>query len=77
MARAACPYCRGPGVDSIQGVRQEVIDAIDKARHNCLNDTNLSIGQRKKVGGSVARNAQAAMTAWPGRALPQDSQYTV
>uniref|UniRef100_A0A7S0S1R7 Phosphoribosylaminoimidazole-succinocarboxamide synthase, chloroplastic n=1 Tax=Chlamydomonas leiostraca TaxID=1034604 RepID=A0A7S0S1R7_9CHLO len=37
-----------PAVDSIKGVRPEVVDAISKATTNCLNDTNLSIGQRKK-----------------------------
>jgi hypothetical protein len=36
-------------VEAIQGVRPEVVAAITKATKNCLNDTQLSIGQRKKV----------------------------
>lgn len=41
--------CRAPNVESIQGVRQEVVDAISKATKNCLNDTSLDCAQRKKV----------------------------
>ncbi|KAL6760364.1 hypothetical protein V8C86DRAFT_2554027 [Haematococcus lacustris] len=37
-----------PTVDAIQGVRQDVVDAIAKAARNCLNDTDLSVAQRRK-----------------------------
>lgn len=37
-----------PAVDSIQGVRPEVVKAIAKATANCLNDTDLTCAPRKK-----------------------------
>jgi hypothetical protein len=53
-------YTRGDGtgsdlhlarrsIESVQGVRQEVVEAIALATKHCLNDTNLSVGTRKKV----------------------------
>jgi hypothetical protein len=42
--------CRRSFVESISGVRKEVVDAIDKAAgKHCLSDTSLSCAQRKKV----------------------------
>ena len=37
-------------VESIQGVRQEVVDAISKATANCLTDTDVGMGTKRVVG---------------------------
>lgn len=50
MMFTPCPFLCRVAVDSLQGVRAEVVDAIAQATKNCLNDTNLSIAPRKKVG---------------------------
>ena len=44
-------------VESIQGVRQEVVDAISKATSNCVVDTDIGLPNAKKyvVGAVVWR----------------------
>lgn len=37
-------------VESIQGVRQEVVDAISKAAGNCLTDTDVGVAGKKYIG---------------------------
>ncbi|KXZ44631.1 hypothetical protein GPECTOR_64g125 [Gonium pectorale] len=37
-----------PAVESISGVRPEVVDAIAKARHNCLTATSLPLPNRRQ-----------------------------
>mmetsp|Transcript_19828 Transcript_19828/g.43153 ORF Transcript_19828/g.43153 Transcript_19828/m.43153 type:complete len:370 (-) Transcript_19828:670-1779(-) len=49
MRPVVCAAVAGPSnVESIKGVRPEVVDAINKAVNNCLTDTNLNIGVKRK-----------------------------
>ncbi|PNW85984.1 hypothetical protein CHLRE_03g202113v5 [Chlamydomonas reinhardtii] len=44
----AAPSAPSSSVESISGVRQEVVDAIAKARHNCLTATHLPLPNRRQ-----------------------------
>ncbi len=60
---------RRSAVESIKGVRQEVVDAISKATGNCLTETDIGMGKKRVVrhGGMLPWSAPLADWSLPAQ----------
>ncbi len=59
-------------VEALQGVRPEVLSAIEQAVPQCLNDTKLSVGNYKKVRFYAGAPGAAWAVRGQGTSMPQE-----